>query len=59
MAYKIDVSERFDTLEEAKAFVERYERAYCPLGYGTNIRIQEIPKTDTFEVLGYRYSSCD
>ena len=58
---QIDIySGPYATMAEAREAMERIERCYSPLAYGTRVRIEELPDArDTYVVKGYRYSSAD
>lgn len=55
---KVDVqSPDFTSRELAGEWMAQYLRAYCPLGYGTRLSIDE--RDGFFIVTGSRYNSCD
>jgi hypothetical protein len=48
-----------DELEELEDAIERIERNFHPLGYGTTFDKPEQRADGSWVVSGYRYNSCD
>ena len=45
--------------EQVEQAIERVERAYHPLGYGTTFRPLSEIEPGKWSASGYRYNSCD